>query len=115
MSHVATHAYEPSREFMSFDVAGFSHWYGLEVIDQLRPGTKLRMEPEPDNPYDPNAVAIYFRDTKIGFIPRTMNGTLSQLLFFGHGKAFVTRVSQVRPDAHPEHQVRVTVFVKDRR
>ena len=115
MSHNTTYAYEPSREFMSFDVAGFSHWYGLDVMDQLVPGAKLRMVPEPDNPYDPCAVALYVGKTKIGFVPRSMNAALSQLLFFGHGKVFVARVSQVRQDTHPEHQVRVTIFVRDRR
>ena len=72
--------YEPSREFLSFHVAGFSHWYGYEVMHKLHPGTKLRMVPEPDNPYDPNAVALYKGKTKIGFVPRCLNAELAQLL-----------------------------------
>lgn len=115
MSHTSKHAYEPSREFLSFDVAGFSHWYGLQVFDQLRPGLKLRMEAEPDNPYDPCAVALLVGDVKIGHVPRSMNDVLSQMLYFGHGDAFDARVAQVRPDAHPEHQVRVVIFLEDRR
>ena len=115
MSEKSRHSYEPSREFMSFYIAGFSHWYGLQVFDQLRPGAKLSLVPEPDNPYDPCAVAIFLGKTKIGFVPRTMNEVLSQLLFFGHGDVFSALVAQVRTDAHPEHQVRVTIFVEDKR
>ena len=116
MSHnTKQRVYEPSREFLSFDIAGFSHWYGFEVFDRLRPGTKIDLVPEPDNPYDPCAVALYYDDIKIGFVPRDRNGVLSQLLFFGHDDTFTARVAQVREDAHPEHQVRVIVFVKDKR
>ena len=107
--------YEPNREFLSFDVAGFSHWYGYEVMHKLVPGAKLRLVPEPDNPYDPRAVALYKGKTKIGFVPRTCNSTLALLLYFGHGKAFECRVTNVDTTAHPEHQIHAMVLVKDAR
>jgi hypothetical protein len=107
--------YEPSREFMSFHVAGFSHWYGLEVADELKPGTSVSLVAEPDNPYDPQAVAVMCGTTKIGYVPADINAVLSQLLFFGHGGDFEARISQVNLIEHPEHQVRVMVFVVDAR
>lgn len=107
--------YEPSREFMSFHVAGFSHWYGLEVADELKPGTSVSLVAEPDNPYDPQAVAVMYGTTKIGYVPADCNASIAQLLFFGHGSAFTAKVAQVNPTEHPEHQVRVTVFVVDAR
>lgn len=107
--------YEPSREFLSFHVAGFSHWYGFDVLDKLTPGAKLRLVPEPDNPYDPHAVALYKGKVKIGFVPRDHNQTLAQLLYFGHGKAFECRVTHVVSDAHPERMVYARILVKDHR
>ena len=107
--------YEPSREFLSFHVAGFSHWYGFDVMDKLTVGAKLRMVPEPDNPYDPSAVALYKGKTKIGFVPRDRNEPLAQLLYFGHGKEFECRVTRVVADAHPERMVFARILVKDRR
>ena len=107
--------YEPSREFLSFHVAGFSHWYGFDVLNKLGPGAKLRLVPEPDNPYDPNAVAVYKGKVKIGFVPRDRNETLAQLLYFGHEKAFECRVTYVVHDAHPERMVHARILVKDRR
>ena len=78
------HPFEPSREFLSCNVAGFGHWDGVLIFDKLEPGTHLKLEAEPDNPYDARAIALYYKDTKIGFIPRDMNLELSPLLFFGH-------------------------------
>lgn len=107
--------YEMSREYLSCHVAGFSHWYGVQVMHKLRPGKKLKLQGEPDNPYDPNAIAVYCGKTKIGFVPMAMNAELSKLLYFGYGKLFEARVSSTDWTQHPEAQVRMTVFVKDGR
>jgi HIRAN domain. len=109
------HPFEPSREFLSCNVAGFGHWDGVLIFDKLEPGTHLRLEAEPDNPYDARAIALYYKDTKIGFIPRDMNLELSPLLFFGHEDIFDTVITQVRREADPEHQVRVMVRIRDAR
>jgi len=113
--HDHHHSFEPSKEFISCDVAGFGHWDGTLVFDKLEPGTHLDLEAEPDNPFDARAVALYYKNTKIGFIPRCMNSELSLLLFFGHEDVFDAVVTQVRREADPEHQVRVMVRVRDAR
>lgn len=107
--------YEMSREFLSCHVAGFSHWYGMEVADKLRPGKRLRLVAEPDNPYDPQAVAVWCGKTKIGFVPATKNATLSQLLYFGYKGLFEVRVQSVDWTVHPERQVRIVIYLKDGR
>lgn len=107
--------YEPTRQFMQFHIAGFSHWYGYEVFDQLKIGTKLELVSDSDNPYDPNAVAIMFGETKLGYVPSRCNAEIAQFLYFGHSDLFECAVTQVNPDAHPEAQVRVTVNIIDAR
>ena len=107
--------YEMSREYLSCHVAGFGHWYGVQVMHKLRPGKKLKLRSEPDNPYDPNAIAVYCGKTKIGFVPRARNAELAKLLFFGHGDLFDVRVRSTDWTQHPEAQVRMTVFLKDGR
>ena len=107
--------YEMSREFMSCQVAGFGHWYGLQVLEKLRPGKKLKLRSEPDNPYDPNAVSVWCGRTKIGFVPRARNQELAKMLFFGHGGAFEAYVQSTDWTQHPERQVRMVVYVRDRR
>ncbi len=107
--------YEMSREFFSSSVAGFAHWYGTEVAEKLRPGKELRLAAEPENPHDPNAVAVYCGKTKIGFVPARHNATLAQLMYFGYASLFEARVQSVDWTAHPERQVRMVVFLKDGR
>lgn len=106
--------YTPSRHFMDFHISGFTYWEGAEVFGKLSVGNKLEVCPENDNPYDPDAVALYFGKRKIGYIPRHENSQISMFLFFGHSP-FEAYVSQINPEAHPERQVRVVLKIKDNR
>ena len=107
--------YEPSRDIMSFCIAGFSHYDGPKVFDELKIGTRLELALEPDNPYDAKAVAIRFQGVKLGYIPAKMNFEVYQLMFFGHADLFECFVVQVDPETHPESQVRVRIDVVDAR
>jgi len=107
--------YEPSRSLMDFHIAGFAHHEGLSVIDELRLGTKVDLRQEPDNPFDPQAVAIYYSDVKIGYIPRDKNAEIFTFLYFGHEDLFEALINMVDDDAHPERQFRVVVKIRDAR
>lgn len=39
-------------------------------------GQLVELRADPDNEYDSTAVAVYYEDTHIGFIPKAMNGEL---------------------------------------
>ena len=83
------------------------------MLDKLKPGKKLALKAEPDNPYDPCAVAIYRKDVQLGYVPKDENALISQLLSFGHEKVIECRVMQVNPTADPWHQVRVGLYITD--
>ena len=106
--------YEPSRSLMDFHIAGFAHHDGLSVIDDLLLGTKVDLRCEPDNPHDPEAVAIYYDDIKIGYIPAAKNSLFFTLLYYGHD-VFEARVNMIDKNVHPERQFRVAVKITDRR
>ena len=38
---------------MNFHIAGFSYWDGCEAFENLKIGTKLQLEREEDNKFDP--------------------------------------------------------------
>ena len=42
----------------------------MVLADGLQIGTVLRLEREPTNEYDPNAIKVFFEDTFIGYIER---------------------------------------------
>ncbi len=106
--------YEPSKHVATYFIAGFQYWDGALVIDKLKVGTKLDMVPEFDNPYDPNAIAIYYKGTKLGFMPKSENSIPALLAYYGHN-VFKLRVLQVDKKADPWEQVRVGLYVKDAR
>jgi len=107
--------YTPSRHFLDFQLAGFTYWDGLEVFDQLKHGTKVRLVAEPDNPYDNEAVAVYFEDKKLGYVPKNRNAEISKFLFFGYEDIFEAMINRVSPDHHPEAQMGVLVKLRDNR
>lgn len=107
--------YERSKSVDSFYVHGFQYWDGPFALGRLSVGERVDLVPEPDNPYDTDAVAIYSQGEKLGFVPRAKNFLLATLLAFGHEDVFEAVVSGVRPDVEPWEQVRVTIRVRDNR
>lgn len=96
--------------FKSFNIAGFTYYNGPFAFKKLSIGTPLKLKRERDNYYDENAVGVYFKKEKLGYIPRRENYEISKLLDTGY-KLFTTVVQQVSPDEHPENQVRVAMYL----
>jgi hypothetical protein len=103
----------PSRSYLNTHIAGFAHWDGLDVLNELELGTELTLTVEFENPYDPQAVAIYFQDKKLGYIPATKNTDLFQFLAFGHMAIFEVRINRLNFEEHPEHQIGISVKIRD--
>jgi len=93
-----------------FHVAGFTYYEGPIVFDNLKIGTQLTMKREADNRHDKHAIALYFEDTKLGFIPRGENDMLAKLLDAGVNQ-FEVRINRVKKSAHPEEQVGAVLYV----
>lgn len=103
---------EIRRHFATFYVAGFTYYEGMDCFSELQIGTSLSFQPEQDNPYDPCAVAIYYKERKIGFVPKDYNSFISQLLLLGYSQLFEVKVNQIDGTEHPEQQVRVSVKLR---
>ena len=97
----------------NFHIAGFGYWDGCEAFEHLKIGTKLDLVRETDNPFDPYAVALYYEDYKLGFIPRGSNHDISKYLDMGLKDIFEIRITRITPEAHPENQVEVIVYIKN--
>lgn len=103
-----------SKYLADFTIAGMRYWDGSLVVCQLKPGQKLDLVAEPDNAYDPDAVAIYYKEHKLGFVPREFNGLPAQLLRFGHKKVLECRTLKVDERAEPWDQIRVGLYFTDK-
>lgn len=106
--------------FMDCHLAGRKYHDADEVWDELKIGTLLKLQRDLDNRYDPDAVAVMYKKDgeeepyRIGYIPREENKTIADILEMGWTDIFECRISKIIPDAHPEHQVHLTIKIKRR-
>ncbi len=99
------------RHYAHFHLSGFSYYQGAEVFDELKIGTLLSLKREEENRFDPYAVAVWYGDRKLGFVPRSSNHELSKWLEMGYGPAFECRINRLSPDCDPEEQVGVVIHL----
>jgi hypothetical protein len=97
----------------NFYIAGFTYYDAPLCFNKLKIGTHLRLKLEKDNKFDARAVAIYYKDFKLGFIPRAENRIFYKLLITGHKKSIDCIIQQVDATAHPENQVRAIAYLKN--
>lgn len=84
-------------------MAGFSYYDGAEVFNKLEIGALLEISLNPENDYDPWAVAIYYKDYKLGFIPRDENRIFYKLLKVGVANIEI-HIQRIDNKMHPEEQ-----------
>lgn len=90
-------------------LAGFQFHRGEAAWSSLAVGAPLRIVREPNNSHDANAVAIYFNDDKLGYVPRGENGTVAQML--DRGERLTASISHLAVDEDPWQRVRFNVFL----
>jgi hypothetical protein len=80
-------------------LAGFQYYRAADIWPFLREGETLRLVREAGNPHDANAVAIWFRNEKLGYIPRGANHFLA--LWMDRGQSFQGRILRLREGVDP--------------
>jgi len=94
----------------SAPLAGFRYHAAAEVWHELRVGDALGLEREPDNPHDPNAIAVTWRGRKLGYVPRRDNAALAWGL--DGGAPLQARISRLAPHPNPARRIEIEVFVE---
>jgi hypothetical protein len=102
------------RHYDNFNIAGFTYYDGVDVFNELKIGSELHFVVEPENKFDESAVAIYFRESKLGYVPQNKNKYISKFLYFGHVDLFEVKINKISPIDHPEQQVSVVVKIKSK-
>jgi hypothetical protein len=70
-------------------------------------GEQLRLKREPSNPHDRHAVAVWFKNEHLGYIPRRENRTLARLL--DQGEQLETTIVRLLEDENPWRKIRFRV------
>jgi hypothetical protein len=90
-------------------VAGFQYYEGERVFNSLRIDAPLQLVRDANNKYDKNAVAIYFRNEKLGFVPRTENCAISSMI--DRGEKLSARVVKLEQVKNPWDRIRFEVVL----
>ena len=88
-------------------IAGFQHYDGPDAESLLETGMPLQLNREPHNSYDKNAVEVWTGDAKLGYVPRSVNKTITKLMDEGVGVEAL--ILELDPSAFPD-SVKIEVF-----
>jgi hypothetical protein len=92
-----------------FYVAGFQFYEGPGILGEMNVGDELSMKAAPDNPHDHYAVELYFKNSKIGHIPRTDNKHISRLL--RQEFPMICRIKNIQANEPTWQQLKVAVWI----
>lgn len=98
--------------YMRCIVAGTQFIEDQSLFYKFEENDRLTLKPE-DNIHDVNAVALYFKDKKIGYVPRKQNAELARLLRMGWGNIFLAYVTNW-VGCGEKRQITVEIFIKHR-
>jgi hypothetical protein len=90
-------------------LAGFRHHAAPALWAALHSGAPLTLLAEEDNPHDPQAVAVYWRGRKLGYLPRAENLVAARLL--ARHRALGARIRRLRPEAADDQRMDLEVLM----
>ncbi len=88
-----------------------SQFHALKHLHSgLRPGDRLDLVREPDNPHDPMAVRVEWRGHKLGYVPRKENRAVAAAL--DRGEPLAARISRLRDDPDPWKRLEFEILME---
>lgn len=102
--------YRRANVLLEGTVAGWGWHDGDSIWTMLKPGKKLRLVREASNKHDKLAVALYFSNTKIGYIPKKDNAKIAELIDNGKGHQLQARIVSAKMDGESEVTVTFNIF-----
>ncbi len=104
---------QQSTYFLHCYIAGLQYYEVLEVWKKLEIGQIVQLIPEPQNRYDEYAVIVAFKGKKLGYLPRSQNKAVSQILLAGHD-AYEARVQSLYTQNPMYERIEICLKVKKR-
>src|SRR3954469_6535531 len=94
----------------SSPLAGFRYHAAAEVWEELRVGERLELQREPDNTHDANALSVWWRGHKLGYLPRRDNAAASWTL--DRGQQLSARISKLAQHPNTARRIEVEVYAE---
>jgi hypothetical protein len=92
------------------NLAGFRHHEAPLLWPALRRGAPLDLVREADNACDADAVAVYWRGRKLGYLPRGENLMAASLL--DRRRALSARIQRLAPRAERNRRLAIEVLMR---
>ena len=92
-------------ELNEFYIAGL--WYYNKDFDASCTSF-LNLKREPSNPYDINAIEVYYKDLKLGYIPKIENKLIAKML--DQKIRIISKVTKFNPDDNYAHKIKVKLY-----
>jgi hypothetical protein len=92
-------------------ISGYQYHKGLQMEHLFGPDTTFSLKHEPENPFDDDAVALYYGSSRIGFIPPDDNVEIARRI--QRGKSLKARIARFEPKSDPWERVYVEVVQED--
>jgi hypothetical protein len=89
-------------------VAGFRYYNGPQLLNKMEIGDTIKLVREPNNKYDNKAIALYFQNNKIGFIPQMDNQVICNMMD-ANLLELQAEISYVNPKKDTWEQVEIIV------
>jgi hypothetical protein len=90
-------------------LAGYQYHRASAIWPFLQVGECLHLRREPSNPHDHYAVAVWFRNEHLGYIPRRENRTLAGLM--DQGQRLEARIVRLLEEQNPWRKIRIRVEI----
>ena len=91
-------------------VRGFKYYDGPGLLNEMKEGDMVELRREPNNAFDVDAIALYFNNFKIGFIPAESNTILSKLMD-AEVVELLGEIKHLQIDASTWENVAIAVYV----
>jgi len=88
-------------------IAGFQFHRGDAVWTSLQVGLTLDLRREPSNEHDVNAVAVYFNEERLGYVPRGENQVVAQML--DRGELLQASIIRLAEEEDPWERIRIRI------
>ncbi len=88
-------------------IAGFQFHRGDAIWSALSVGDELSVIRETSNEHDADAVAVYFQDQKLGYVPRGENHAIAQML--DRGESLEASITKLMTDEDPWERIRIRI------
>lgn len=117
LSFIPSHWQTPYTKFYLLQcfVAGFRFYEGVKLLPEMKTGDLLYLKREPNNEHDSKAIALYWKNIKIGFVPADVNEMLARLID-GEALTLHAEITHINAEAKEWEHIHFAIyFLKEKK